>query len=48
MGMELERLREINKESGVKELWARNVSEEFEEAWERAREVLRVKEEIKS
>ncbi|KKM81574.1 hypothetical protein LCGC14_1328350 [marine sediment metagenome] len=38
--MGLERLRDNSKESGVKELWARNVSEEVEKAWKKAREVL--------
>ncbi len=41
--MGLERLRELSKESGVRELWARDMSEEVKEAWERSKVVLKDK-----
>ncbi|KKK75370.1 hypothetical protein LCGC14_2874350 [marine sediment metagenome] len=46
--MGLERLREGSKESGVKELWARDMSEEVEKAWEKAQGALQKIEEQKN
>ena len=38
--MDLGRLRDSPREGGVKELWARDVSPEVKEAWEKARDAL--------
>lgn len=38
--MDMDRLREREKEEGVKELWKGQLSPEVKEAWQRAKEAL--------